>query len=208
MLYLKLRSCKCHILHHGCALKRKNGQLKHFFCRNWCILDTLNAYFSISVPRHPWLYCSMLTRMVTYIVRKKQISCAGLRSMWKTNKYHVQTTNFKQTWIIRYYKERKYTIDCGYCIERLREIYRKTSHSDPIYVTLLLHLIRFLMWHQFVKYATIFLHQYLVMTSILPLLAMHGVLQVFVKFMKWKYKTSLWSCFNARPTGADPMQRL
>ena len=29
----------------------KDGHLKHF-CRNWCILNTLNAYFTISAPRH------------------------------------------------------------------------------------------------------------------------------------------------------------
>ena len=48
-------------------------------------------------------------------------------------------------------------MDCGYCIETLLEIYKKTSHSDPIYVTLLRHFIRFLTCHQFLTYATIFI---------------------------------------------------
>ena len=77
----------------------------------------------------------------------------------------------------------------------MRVIYRKTSHSDPIYVTLLRHLIRFLTCQQFLKQAMIFLLQFqaviLVRTTKFPLLAMHGVLQASVKLMKWKYMTSL-----------------
>ena len=38
--------------------------VKHL-CRNWCILKTLNAYFTISAPRHELFYFSILTRMVT-----------------------------------------------------------------------------------------------------------------------------------------------
>ena len=51
--------------------------------------------------------------MVTRVVKKKAMSCAGLRSIWKTKKYlilekHVKTTNFKQNLILRSYKEQKY----------------------------------------------------------------------------------------------------
>ena len=58
------------------------------------------------------IYFSILTSMVTKVVWKEEISSAGLRSM-KTEKYrilekHVKTANFKQNWILRYYKEQKY----------------------------------------------------------------------------------------------------
>ena len=76
-----------------------------------------------------------------------------------------------------------YKIHCGYCIEPWSEIYRKASHRDPIYVTLLRHLIRFLLTcHQFLKYSMIFPLQWLVRTAKYPLLIMHGVLHASVKF--------------------------
>ena len=53
-------------------------------------------------------------------------------------------------------------------------MYRISSHSDQIYVTLLRHLIRFLTCHQFLTYATIFLLQQLVSMAKFPLLAIAG----------------------------------
>ena len=79
--------------------------------------------------------------MVYKVVRMKEISSAGLRSIWKTTKStllwkkHVETTNLKQNWIFGTTKK-IYKIDSGYYIEPEWQIYRKMSHSDPIRVIL------------------------------------------------------------------------
>ena len=61
----------------------------------------------------------------------------------------------------------------------------------------------YLTFHQFLKYAMIFLLQQLVRMAQLTLLAMHSILQTSVKVMKWKYMASLCpygSGYNAWPT--------
>ena len=52
-------------------------------------------------------------------------------------------------------------------------------YRTTIYVTLLRHLIRFLSCHQFLKYARIFLLQYLARTAKFHPLAMHGALHLW-----------------------------
>ena len=79
-----------------------------------------------------------------------------------------------------------YKIDCDNCIQHSWAICRTRSHSDPIYVTLLRYLIRFLACHQFLKFAMIFLIQFFWRTAKFLLFAMYGVLQASVKYIEGK----------------------
>ena len=112
---------------------------------------------------------------------------------------HVETSNFREKKSSLLQSTKIYKIDRGYCIELLWEIYEKISHSDPIHVTRLSHLIRF---SQVPQYSMIsFFNNWWGRQNLL--LALHGILPKPVKFIKWKYMTNLCPygcCYNAWPT--------
>ena len=56
---------------------------------------------------------NVLTWMVIYVIRNKEMASVGLRSIWKMKKIlyfgeHVKNANFKQNGNFRYSKQQKY----------------------------------------------------------------------------------------------------
>ena len=68
--------------------------------------------------------------MMTWFVRKKDISGAGLRAIWKTKKYFILDKVVKPLILnkIEFFgttKKKMYEIDRRYCIETLWGIYQE-----------------------------------------------------------------------------------
>ena len=133
-----------------------------------------------------------------------------MRSIWKTRKKylilekHVKATNFKQNWIIRYYKIQKYI---QLILAIVLNPYERFIGTLVTVTQVMWH--NYVIWHvyltfrQFLKYAMIFLLQQLVRTAQFTPLAMQCILHTSVKVMKWKYMASLCpygSAYNAWPT--------